>query len=62
MGVLNVLLYPIVYVKDSTALAHFNFLGIMSAFYVIVVLVVQMPAYMNKYFNVEDIIWAKFEL
>jgi hypothetical protein len=40
MGILNVLLYPVVYVKDSTALAHFNLLGIMSAFYVIVVLAV----------------------
>jgi len=38
MIILNVLLYPIVYVKDITALAHFNFLGFASAVYVIFVL------------------------
>lgn len=40
MGILNVLLYPVVYVKDITALAHFNFLGCASALYVIVVMLV----------------------
>ena len=50
MLIINLLAFPIVLVKDSTALAHFNFLGIMSAFYVIVVLAIQMPEYMNEYF------------
>jgi hypothetical protein len=40
MGILQVFLYPVVYVKDITVLAHFNFLGCTSAFYVIVVMII----------------------
>ena len=40
MGIVNILLYPVVYVRDITALAHLNFLGCASAFYVIFVMVV----------------------
>ena len=44
MAILNILLYPILYTKDITVLAHFNFLGCASAFYVIfVILVVRVP-------------------
>jgi hypothetical protein len=52
MVVINILLYPVVYVKDITAIAHFNFLGFASAVYVIIVLGIQMPEY-DRYLDFE---------
>ena len=43
---LNLLLLPVVLVRDLSALAHFNLVGILAIMYVIMVVIGQMPEYM----------------
>jgi len=62
MGIINVLLYPVVYVKDITALAYFNSLGLCSAIYVLIVLSIQMPDYLNVYWDFDKVVWYKIGL
>jgi len=52
MLVINILLFPVVYVRDITALAHFNFLGFASAGYVVLVMAFQLPEY-QRFFDFE---------
>ena len=60
MGIINIIIFPHVLEKNSTKLAYFNGLGVMCSIYLLIVLICQMPEYMNEYFNYEDIKWVRF--
>ncbi len=59
---LNILMLPVVLKRNLSALAHFNFLGILAIGYVIILLICQGPEMMDYYFNIEDVIWGRFTI
>ena len=60
--VMNLLLLPICLMRDLSAMASFNFMGIIAIAYFVVLIAAETPMYMNKFFTNDDLVLIDLNL